>query len=250
MRKQSFRLFRAFRRLIPVMAAVLVACGSIAEGETMNMTNNEWLLKEDLVNHDLKMAEEKGLAEDGRLTDGFLQLQARYGEALFSFLNDRLDLTGLDQAIADLPLHFLPAKEEHRDVKQGAQSYGMQFFFLLNSLCIERLDPEDLEILRSAETAAEVPEALIEKTWIQVILRNPELAPDTDLFWDITTGEHARNDALILGFASSPDYDENGMFRSVTDEMAKDEYLKMQLPLFAEEMTRALGHPVAVILVP
>ncbi len=248
---------RRWRRILAAAAAALLilpgAGGAEEKGED-RMGFNAETIGECVpfgYGYDMQMAEDKGLAENGEFTEEFFLMQNYYGEALFQYLDRETSLKVRDEALGQPEIRMIPRPEEDQDPWQKHQSYGMQYFYIRNDLCIEQLMTDHREQLLTFareqwDPADEQVVAFIKETMPVVLMLSREVDPDEEILMSSITGKTLVNRALRICFASVSEYDENGYFVSAENEAIKSELLKAYLPQMQKEMSEALNYPVDI----
>ena len=79
---------------------------------------------------DEKMAFELGLADSNGFTDEYFKLQTYYANALMLYVDGKTGLSGLDAALSQSELHFIPSEEDERTIYQLNCAFGLRYFFL------------------------------------------------------------------------------------------------------------------------
>jgi len=183
--------------------------------------------------YDLQEAYKKGLTESpDRFSPLYCLLQARYREVLSRFLLGKLPLESCDKEIGGNQLGFLPVEPRRQSVYQFYDCLGLKYFYLRNNIHIERLDLDQLEILKNSITE-QSPEneaavaGLVESTWKGIISINDK---DADKFTQIYEmnlqgNKEAPGNALVFELATMCDYDEKGNITDYEKEMEKDRWL-------------------------
>lgn len=106
------------------------------------------------VSYSLITAVKKGLTNLFGFGEEYLYLQALYRAALEQYLMETLSLKEYDDRIAASENRIIPREGERRNFYQKYSTMGLTYVYLRNNLPIERLEKEDLEILRDClETA-------------------------------------------------------------------------------------------------
>lgn len=226
-----------------IMTIILLRSFAFAEGD-MYMFNSESLQVCTPHSFDSILAAEKQLADENGFTAEYFMLQSIYAEELMNYLDEKCDIHALDAEFVNHEMRFIPT-ETPRNIYQRSCSFGMQFLFLRNNICIERLDEKDLLILRMAANGdAEVSE-LVQRTYKTVIAATSDDDPDLKVAYEMD-GKIAPNRSVVLGFAMDSEFTEDGNFVDVEHEMEKDAAIDVILPVIQEQLTQELGFPVVI----
>jgi hypothetical protein len=153
-------------------------------------------------NYDMDLARALGLATDGTFSREYLNMQALYRKALEHYLAERLNLVEFDEMLSSSELDFIPLSEDRFDFYQRYSTFGFQYIYLRNNLPIERLSPDDLDILRRYIHAgnSNVTEELLDlvaRTFKRVITVDEGWEPDVPAGYH-PGGDTAPNNALVL----------------------------------------------------
>lgn len=220
--------------LISVLAA---GCGNrestmeeqMSNKVTLTVLNAEEAREINPVNYDEKMAFEKGLIKDSVYEKGYLTLQAAYLAALNQYLEKAADLEKYQNLMAESEYDYWP---NDQSVYFKAGSFGRTNILLRNTPFIERLDVEDLDILKDAVSGEEVelkPELIdmVDRSWKHVTCIMWEEGAEEnpyEIVYDVDSmrGHKAMNDALVFEIGYSNGYDQNGKMMDV--ETLNDKY--------------------------
>ena len=193
---------------------------------------------------DSDLAAEKNLADENGFTAEYFKLQHTYAEALMSYLDEKCNIHALDAEFAAHEMRFI-ANENPENIYQKNCNFGMQFLFLRNNINIERLEEDDLQILRGAVYGDVELLEMIQRTYKTVIAAYVDDNPNLMVAYEMD-GKIAPNSSVVIGFAMDSEYTKNGDFVDVNHEMEKDAAIEAALPMIQEQLTRELGFPVVI----
>ena len=244
-------------KLIAVMLLALLALANIGysadimEGDVRVMFNNSDLRQCEPASFDLEAAIDKGLGADTGFSDEYFHLQAFYAEGIWAILDARCQIMEVDQALSDSGMGFLPRKTPI-NVYQAHWSFGASYLFLRSNVHIERLSAGELDECRAlaaaGDAASEECSAFILGTLRKVICIYPDLENDAvEAVYELS-GLLAPNNAIVLGLATSPAYDENGNYVSAAAESEKRTSLEQLVEKTEPVMEEILGVPVRIFL--
>jgi hypothetical protein len=169
--------------------------------------------------YNLEEACKKGLTENpDRFSLLYCILQARYREVLSKFLLGKLPLESFDKEIGESELGFLPVEAKRQSVYQFYDCLGLKYFYLRNNLHIERLNTDELELLKNSisEQSSENEDAvtrLVESSWKKIISINEEAGKFTQIYeMNLQGNKEAPGNALIFELATMSSFDENGNY--------------------------------------
>ena len=199
---------------------------------------------------DQNMAAEKALAGPDGFTDEYFALQSYYARALIDYVSDSAGLRDADLLLEQSELDFQP-HAANRDMYQRHFSFGMSFFYLRSPVCVERLDPVDIDLLRmflsrQADTRDPAVRGLITRT-MPTVLRVSYALPDSATIIFSPDGAGARNDALVLGVSAAIRFDPLGYMDPI-----REQGLRTFLHRLADELepllSERLGLPVRILV--
>lgn len=206
-------------------------------------------------NHEL--AKEKDLIDRDRLSDYYLCLQAIYRANLDAYLLEELDIKKLDEKLKDSHLGFVSHKPEDKDLYEKESTMGLKFIYLRNSLYIEYLNEEYLEMLErqlkegKGIVTSEL-KAMVKETYPEVIkVRDSENWKEQRSF--LYSGIQGRkpeipNQALVLEIANAWEYDLSGNLLSENNMREKCSYLDKVKIEKEREYSEILGTEVYIFL--
>lgn len=165
------------------------------------------------------MEGESSLLEDGLPTAQYVKVQKLYRLLFSSILTAKTGLDQLDQRLADEG--FLPRAEESMDIYQRYDLLGLQFFYLLSFVHVERLSPEETAVFTDCLERRDTGEGLaaaaklVDATFRKVLEIDPEHPEQNfELFPDIHGAGIVSGDTIALALSSQRDLDEAGMIRN------------------------------------
>ncbi|MGL4697377.1 hypothetical protein [Enterococcus larvae] len=205
--------------------------------------------------YDIELAETKGLAENGHLSETFDQVYTMYRKVFENYLIGQLDISDFDQKLQDSSLGYSPVEESEQTIYQKDSSLDTTYIYLRNNLHIERLSTEELEIFRNLKGDPEFLEndklkAIVESSYPKVIPLYDREDKELETSYDPSGNPSVLNRALVFEVAYKVDFDGQGNIIDRENEAAKKEYLET---IIIPEMTAAFSHklgdvPVAVLI--
>lgn len=180
-------------------------------------------------NHGL--GQRKGLLNEDRLNNHYLNLQAVYRANLDACLMNVLDVEELDEKLADSRLGFVSRKAEEQNLYEKESTMGLAYIYQRNNLYIEYLSEEQLDLLgRTLESGraliTEEIKKMVKETFREVIrVRKPENWEDESRFlYPEAEGRKPRipNQALVLGISNAMEYGASG--KLLPDRYRKEKY--------------------------
>lgn len=205
--------------------------------------------------YNLEMAKEKGLANTSIYEDRFLLLQSGYRAIFNAYLCEHANL---DEYQNCLDLSELGFPKGSRTEYSEIGAFGRNNIFIRNSLYVERLSNEDIELILDAidgETIRIDDEllSLVERTWQEVVV--VQLNQDTNCEpYEIVYDEDginkisAFNDSLVMELAYSTEFDSAGNIVRKENEKAKYEYAVNLANRMESEISKKLCCHVSVII--
>lgn len=196
-------------------------------------------------------ARARGLADENGFTPEYFRLQAFYYEALMEYVDSRARLRDLDAELGNNELSLVPAAEPV-NVYQYACAFGMKYLFVMSNVHVENLSAEVLANLSELCDSGNQPSApgvrqLVADTMAEA-LREMTDTDDDIMITRTDDGKSAPNVSLVLGLATSMEYDENGMIKDVAREQARDELLVMMCPELEAQLSERLEIPVRIFI--
>lgn len=155
---------------------------------------------------DISLAEAKGLAINGVLTEQYFQLQSIYYHLLKLYIGSKVDLVSWEKNL--MKENIKPVAEGDKDIYQYLSDY--QYFYIRNTLFVEKL-PKEIIIklinINSEELTVELSE-LINITFKDVIASTDWKLDDFNLHYGPLSSEYmAGNKDLIIGFRCAEEDD-------------------------------------------
>lgn len=194
--------------------------------------------------YSIELAEEKKLALDGHFSELYFELQAFYAGSLWRLLDMKCKIMELDREVEQAELRFCPTKDPE-NIYQERWNFGAKYFFLRNDIYIERMDTDELDKLKEYMDANDMDAAvdLICITLLRVTA--PFLDAEGDCVYE-PDGKSAPAGAVVLGLATSPEYDEQGNFVSLKAEAEKRNALDNLILQVEPKLSEMIGVPVII----
>lgn len=155
----------------------------------------------------MSLANEKNLVTAGKLNDNYYLLYSVYYYYLEICLSKFLDIEELEKKINEDQPNFVPVEDKDKDIYQSLSNN--KYFYIRNTLYVEKLSLDDIKYLLSLDGRIEERAInIISNTFKDVITSSIH---GTDLF-NVSYGPNysqyrAYNKSLVLGFRVS-DLDE------------------------------------------
>lgn len=209
--------------------------------------------------YDLELAVEKGINEKKDIfSHEYLTLQEVYRKAFGQFIIEKLDLKKYEQELLESDMRFIPADKGKQSFYQKWDNMDMKYIFLRNNIPIERLNENDLEILKKeaadnrVEPSSEVME-MIERTYQDIIslwMIEKESDRKVETFYEQAISPvFVTMDSLVLEIQTCSEFDENGNYVSKEHEHEKDDYLGKLAERMERELDGLMGDtPIRIIL--
>lgn len=168
-----------------------------------------------------ELMKKKGLSETEDFSEKYLYMQALYRANLEAYLMETLDLQEVDNTLENGELYYLPIEETEKDLYARYSTMNLNYIYLRNNLCIERLEKEDLATIEKAlkegkEVITEEMKALAARTYPTVISAMDESKRDAKKmnvpYLRASPLPSVPNNALVLVIGTSFPYDEKGMY--------------------------------------
>lgn len=80
--------------------------------------------------YDIELAETKGLAENGHLSETFDQVYTMYRKVFENYLIGQLDISDFDQKLQDSSLGYSPVEESEQTIYQKDSSLDTTYIYL------------------------------------------------------------------------------------------------------------------------
>ena len=195
---------------------------------------------------DYDLARDRGLiGASNRLTNTYLTAQAIYKAAFYQYLVEIADIGQYERILDESDYNFIPVEGYFRQhLYQRYGSFGNRFIYIRNNFHIERLHPDDLEILLDASDKDALVE-LAARTYRDVIRILPGIQ---DVIYDAGIRYPAPSNALLIYMSFRMEFDQAGMIICRENERIKDELASDLAIQMRKELTEALGHPVVVLI--
>lgn len=208
-------------------------------------------------NFDIKSLEKKSWYQNGKITKEFVDLYKGYCGLLEKYLDKMLDISEMDQIIKESNFHLKEVDEKDKDIYQSFSNFS--YFYLRNTLYIEKLDELELQQLKKKiDSKDEIldydTEMMIKQSYEKVITTtNVENATFINYGPHSSYQYYAQNNAIVLGVRYDPEYNASENNPDYNDD-AWDEnndkqiYLvKAVIDTMNEEAENKLNVPVKVI---
>lgn len=205
--------------------------------------------------YNFETAKEKGLSNSSIYEDKYLLLQAGYCAIFNAFLCDRVSLNEYQNCLDISELGFPKgSRTEYSEI--GA--FGRKNIYIRNSLYVERLSNEDIELILDAidgETIRINDEllSLVERTWKEIVVVHLDQDANDEPY-EIVYDEDginkmsAFNDSLVLELAYSAEFDSAGNILNKENEQAKYKYATELADRMETEISSMLNCHVSVII--
>jgi len=200
---------------------------------------------------DADTARVRGLADENGFTPEYFRLQAFYYEALMEYADSRARLHDLDIQLADDALQLVPSPSPV-NVYQFACAFGMKYLFVMSNVHVENLSAEALTSLSELCDSGNQPSAsavqqLVADTIADALREMPDTEDDI-MIVRTDDGNSAPNVSLVLGLATSMEFDENGSIKDVARENTKAGLLRMMQPDLESQLSDHIGIPVRIFI--
>jgi|GEM_PF-2850667 len=197
------------------------------------------------LNYDIRLAWRKGLTAGDNFSREYLNMQALYRKALEQYLEETLNLSEFDESLVNSELGFVPLSKKEMEFHQKYSYFDFQFIYLRNNLPIERLDKEELDILRKYIRArnSDVTEELLDLvsgTFRRIIVVYENRGTNVGAMYH-QGGVSAPNEALVLSINYLTGLNDGGGGERI-------DYLEQEfIPAMQEILSERLGHVVKVL---
>lgn len=208
-------------------------------------------------NFDIKALEKKGWYQNGKITKEFIEIYKAYYSFLAKYLDKILNISEMDKILKESKFHLKEVEEQDKDIYQSFSSFS--YFYLRNTLYIERLDELELQQLKKKiDSKDEIldydTEMMIKQSYEKVITTtNVENVTFINYGPYSSRQYYAQNNAIVLGVRYDPEYNASENNPDYSDD-AWDEnndrqiYLvKAVIDTMNEEAENKLNVPVKVI---
>lgn len=177
----------------------------------------------DMFNH-LEM-EKKEFIEDNDLNEKFSKAYKKYYTFLEQYIDKIINISKYDNLIAFHDSKLECVKKDDMDIYQSLSSF--KYFYLRNTLYIENLTEQELELLISKEAYDEEVQALISSTYKKIITTSLSNENININYGPMESAAfYAPANALVLGFRYDPEFD--GELAKKDDDAWYDNYQEQQ----------------------
>ncbi|MBQ6583458.1 MAG: hypothetical protein IJH77_06525 [Mogibacterium sp.] len=248
-----------------ILLIVLSGCGkdnNTEEKEVDNMDTLQFAVMsaEDAAElypagYDIETARSKGLIRKSIGEEKYQQMEAAYLAVLNRYLEETAGIGAYEAKLRESGYTFPPLED---NLYYRCRSYGRENLCLRNAAYIERLSPEQLELLEKAVQGDEValsPELqeMIAQTWKEILPVHLDLK-DTSVYpinyeMDAINDFEAYNDALVFLLGFSKEYDEAGDLVDAGAERGKITAAKALCEQMEKELSEKLDCHVRVFLI-
>ena len=194
--------------------------------------------------------EKKGFIDNNDVNEKFSILYKKYYSFLEKYLDKIIDIRKNDKLIESNQNNFQTVEKKDMDLYQDLSSF--KYFYLRNTLYIERLSDSELELLEKKETYDDEVNNLIATTYKKVITTPTSIENLNINYGPIESSTYyAPCNALIIGFRYDPLY--GGEDTNEDDDIWYDNYHAQQFLLvkilnkFQEEANQKIDIPIKVI---
>lgn len=245
------------------ITSTLASCNDKSERNELNMENvsKVYIVQPEVAEklypagYNVEMAKEKGLSNTSIYEERFLLLQSGYRAVFNAFLCDHANLNEYQNSLDINELNF-PKSFQTEYSEIGA--FGRDNIYIRNSLYVERLSKEDIELIFDAidgETIKIDDELLsmVERTWRKIVVVQLDQDEQTEPYEIIYDEDginkiSAYNDSLVLELAYNTEFDSAGNILNKENEKAKYEYATDLANKIETEISSKLDCHVSVII--
>ena len=177
--------------------------------------------------YDYKKLEEMGISDEE-----FLNLQVKYREGFETYLKDLIDFNEINSYI--LTKGELPkVDDEDRNFYHKYSTLGSNYIFLRSNVHIERLTPEEINILKLNPTSE-----FYQKTYDRVLFETTE---EINIMIGSAIPEHiVKGRSIIIEFS-------HDMKKENSEQMMKADEISKYLKELIEKYGEARGIPISFI---
>ena len=174
----------------------------------------------------------KKLKEMGISDEEFLNLQVKYREGFETYLKDLIDFNEINSYI--LTKGELPkVDDEDRNFYHKYSTLGSNYIFLRSNVHIERLTPEEINILKLNPTSE-----FYQNTYDRVLFETPE---EVNIMIGSAIPEHiVKGRSIIIEFS-------HDMKKENSEQMMKADEISKYLKELIEKYGEARGIPISFI---
>jgi hypothetical protein len=186
-----------------------------------------------------ELAHSKGITSTIELDENYFNLQSIYKEHLEKYLFEALNLKQYEEKITSNNFEFVEIDKGKQDPYQKFSSLDLKYIYLRNNIHIEKLNTEDLEILKGNNI--DLISEMVKRTYKDVITINYSNVNTS--YGPVTPNYFAPMNAIvfIIRYKSNDnELDESKYFKGVGEkkkyiddliiEMEKEIYTKLDMP--------------------
>lgn len=151
---------------------------------------------------DIKLAESKGLAASGQLSEDYFTLQSIYYSLLEQYIDTLINIKAAENLLEQNNIRKVP--EEEKDIYQYLSNHN--YFYIRNTLYVEKLPKDIIVKLLSQvpEKASEELLAIVKQTYKEVIRTDDMNIQHFDINYGPATPSYsASNEALVIGYRNA-----------------------------------------------
>lgn len=175
---------------------------------------------------DILELEKKGVIDNNNFNEKFLMLYKRYYSFLEKYINDIININSIDESVELHQSNLATVKKDDMDIYQYLSSF--KYFYLRNTLYIEKLNAEELNFLESNNIYNENVFHFIKNTYKKVITTSTSLDGLNINYGPMDSiNFYAPSNALIIGFRYDPEFD--GELANKDDNLWYDNYQNQQI---------------------
>ena len=193
----------------------------------------------------IEAAKDKGLSTWGNYSSEYYAIRDFYMNCLNTYLDEKLDLTGLDSMLADHEYGFITDKYMN-EVHSLLYSFNYSYIFLFVEAHPETLSDEDLLELQRLYILKEYDADFIGRTYPTVTYWTDN--DNVKYIIDRSNGTAVEPQSLVVGIKTKPEFDTNGNVVDVNHEYEKEYYLESLREASSLDFSNILNYPVEVIL--
>lgn len=199
--------------------------------DTLKLPRQEEYLQLTPITHNYKVAARKDLWENGMFTKRYIQLQTVYRFLFSQFLLQTTQIDVIDQKIGKHELSFFKNNPENMNFYQRHDLMGTDYFYLRNSIHIERLEKGELAQLdlfleQAVPEYSEAAKKFIENTYKKVLAFSEDEDFQEIQLFPLSYGEgNVPLASIVFMLIVIPEYDENGNIKDVKIQERKESIL-------------------------
>ncbi|MCL1976760.1 MAG: hypothetical protein FWG55_01415 [Candidatus Bathyarchaeota archaeon] len=204
------------------------------------------------LSYNLSLAVDKDLCLPSGFSEMYLYMQALYRKALEQYLSELLDLKTYDDILTHSEMRFIPILNNKKDFYQKYSTFGFSYIYLRNNLPIERLNRNDLEVLKKhilngTSGITNIILTLVIRTYSDIILAYDKISVDTPIGYSSSGNKIAPNNALVFEIRHSIEFNKKGCIVNLAHENTKNNYLKKKFaPMMETKLTEKLGKKIVI----